>query len=312
MQVRTAPIAPPARSAHSSSRPPRSPTFSSKPRLPSEPWAQPKVAREGPTPVPSETYLAATRLPVFAVHPSVLDPPLLILDLNNTLLVREARTFEGSRRPVVRDYLSTFLQYLCGREVGDEQGQEVGRRWKAVVYSSARLGNVSGMCRAIGLIPATRSSSPAATPIGFGHPLLLLWSRERMGLTPAEFVGNVETVKDLESVWQALEQGRWGPERSILLDDEAGKAVRAKILRRARLTKLLSRRCSRTTIFQSLRSVSRTHSCRPCHRSTTREIRVRGRRRQRRAHPRPSLLLRRKGRTWRCSLRLPSSSGYVE
>lgn len=120
-----------------------------------------KVQREGPPPVPSPQYLAGSEIKPRKIVISKHNPPLLILDLNNTLLVREARSRQGSRRPVVRNYLSTFLQYICGPFKSDpsspsEQGSRpdrFSRRWKTIVYSSAKRENVYSMCEAIGLIP---------------------------------------------------------------------------------------------------------------------------------------------------------------
>lgn len=57
-----------------------------------------------------------------------------------------------------------------------------------------------------------------------GDPLELVWTREDMGLSSHEFSSNVETVKDLDQVWKAL-GGKWGSERSVLLDDEEEKVV---------------------------------------------------------------------------------------
>ena len=227
-----------------------------------------KIRRAGPPPVPSGDYLNATKPIVTPIRPSVFQPPLLILDLNETLLVRETRSREGSRRPITRNYLSTFLQYLCGpayevappvvvpvapkkkgggnkpgkkgkkaakvapvaAEPVPEVSQEEGRRWRAVVYSSARRHNVYSMCKAIGLIPSTPTDSsvtPLTAGIGEDEPMLLLWSREMMGLSAAEYNEDVETVKDLESVWRVLQDGRWNLTNSVLLDDDQGKAVSA-------------------------------------------------------------------------------------
>ena len=58
-----------------------------------------------------------------------------------------------------------------------------------------------------------------------GEPLWMVFTREMMGLSAKDFAQNVETVKDLEPLWKAL-GGKWGSERSILLDDEPFKAVR--------------------------------------------------------------------------------------
>lgn len=154
-------------------------------------------------------------------------PPLLILDLNNTLLCRirspQLSTAKSSKHPIVRPYLSTFLQYVCG---SDEGGK---RRWTVAVYSSAALHNVLSLLEAVRLVDVERAHVHGRVRRGEAwesredDALDLVWSRERMGLTEQEFALNVETVKNLDEIWDAMDG--FGSARSVLLDDEAGKAV---------------------------------------------------------------------------------------
>lgn len=178
------------------------------------------------------------------------DTPLLILDLNHTLVARRKRSSKGSKVPVARPYLSTFLEYILGCEdapaMADANGdgavgagasdrnsssgasteQKPLRRWEVAVYSSARERNVRSMCRAIRLVAIEDEYSQSAG--GRTHPgeaLRAIWSREMMGLSKADFNNDVETVKDLDKLWEGLDGGRWNADRSVLLDDEAAKAV---------------------------------------------------------------------------------------
>ncbi|KAK4703534.1 hypothetical protein P7C70_g2687, partial [Phenoliferia sp. Uapishka_3] len=221
---------PPRRNSPSTpSSPPRSPFRPNE--APSTPARRQKIARTDPSVVltPSPSYLAATSLPVLTIVPSIFNPHLLVLDLNNCILFRRERSANGSKIPIPRPYLASFLQYVCGPERSssvDGAGEEVGRRFSAVVYSSARSYNVLSMLSALDLVPAARAAvQERGKPwvANAGEPLAMVFSREMMGLNSKEFEQNVETVKDLEAVWTALD-GRWGPERTILLDDEAFKA----------------------------------------------------------------------------------------
>lgn len=179
-----------------------------------------KQARDAPPPVPSAAYLATTQE---AVSPAAADapPPLLILDLNNTLLMRKTRDAVGSKSPIARPYLSTFLQYACGKDATTGQ-----RRWDAVVYSSARSHNVLSLLMATRLVPIERAKTVKrgdAWEAKEGEALRYVQTRENMGLTAKEYDADVETVKDLSKIWETL--SGTGSERTVLLDDEAGKAV---------------------------------------------------------------------------------------
>jgi hypothetical protein len=83
------------------------------------------------------------------------------------------------------------------------------------------------MLSSISLVPKDRASRHVRGvkwDTEDGDILKLVWSRERMKIRKEEFELNVETVKDLDDVWKEL-GGEWGAERSVLLDDEASKAV---------------------------------------------------------------------------------------
>lgn len=217
------------------------------------------------------------------------EPIVLILDLNHTLLCRSQRNYNGSKVPLVRPYLSTFLEYVflaCDpREHGHDRGARRRPHYMPVVFSSARYRNVLTLLAALNLVPLDRLPPPPPPPStssswhgsryrrptrgdlddvattttyecdeSRGDVLRLVWTRENMGLNPRDFGGDVETTKDLESIWRALGFGQEeerddegaavgrrrsvvdeleiekkrnliGASRTILLDDEVSKAV---------------------------------------------------------------------------------------
>ncbi|BGP11601.1 hypothetical protein JCM10049v2_007511 [Rhodotorula toruloides] len=255
--------------------------------------------REGPVYPPTQTYLDAANgeSETFETEGQVgtKEPVVLILDLNNTLLVRGERNAAGSKTPVVRPYLATFLEYICSTTGPDLVSGKP--RFQPIIYSSARSYNVLSMLAAINLIPPSRvpppfdpkaplppspiaekyrALSPSRSPTppprhgdyvyvqapykpepSEGDVLKLVFTREMMGLSPMDYHGDVETVKDLAKVWERLgwaeergsKDGRrgsatsrdgvgealspeevarrdeMGAQRTLLLDDEAGKAA---------------------------------------------------------------------------------------
>ncbi|SCZ88375.1 BZ3500_MvSof-1268-A1-R1_Chr10-2g02936 [Microbotryum saponariae] len=179
-----------------------------------------KRARDAPPPEPNEAYLAVAQEPS-SVLPEPISPPCLVLDLNNTLLFRKKRDASGSRSPIARPYLATFLNYLVS------QTTDGSPRWILAVYSSARAKNVLALLAAVGLVDHERANSVQggqSWEAEEGDALALVWSREKMGLTPREFDLDVETSKDLDPLWRVL-GGELGPRRTVLLDDEEGKAA---------------------------------------------------------------------------------------
>ncbi|KAI5479706.1 hypothetical protein MNV49_002965 [Pseudohyphozyma bogoriensis] len=175
----------------------------------------PKVARTVDIPPPSESYLAATLVPSTRLSTATSKPPLLILDLNHTLVHRPSAS--SSSNPIPRPFLATFLRYILLSDA----------KWTVAVYSSAQSKNVLRMISSIGLVDTQRADAyprGKAWETKEGDLLALVWARENLGLSAREFGRNVETVKDLAEVWEKTNCGEWGVERTVLLDDEMFKA----------------------------------------------------------------------------------------
>ncbi|OBT65954.1 hypothetical protein VE03_03207 [Pseudogymnoascus sp. 23342-1-I1] len=164
----------------------------------------PPSAGSGGVPDPSSAYLERSLLaPQQASEPQHI---LLVLDLNGTILYRPDR-----RRPshfLERQSTASFLDYIFSR-------------FQVMVWSSARLENVRLM--ADKLFPGPRRQY-----------LVAEWGRDRMGLTPEDFVRRVQVYKRLEKVWaEPSIQSRhplqgtgatWDQSNTILIDDSSEKA----------------------------------------------------------------------------------------
>ncbi|BGP27841.1 hypothetical protein JCM10295v2_006819 [Rhodotorula toruloides] len=252
--------------------------------------------REGRVPPPTRKYLDVADVESVTLEMEAevgtKEPVALVLDLNNTLLVRGERNSAGSKTPVVRPYLATFLDYVCTTTEPDVVSGKP--RFQPIVYSSARSHNVLSMLAAINLIPHARlpppfdpRAPPTPSPVAEkyrslsrsptppprhgdyayvpapykpdpseGDVLKLVFTREMMGLSPMDYHGDIETVKDLAKVWERLgwaevrkpggkreysvsrdgvenalsqeevaRRDEMGAQRTLLLDDEAGKAA---------------------------------------------------------------------------------------
>ncbi|GAA6037451.1 hypothetical protein JCM8097_008193 [Rhodosporidiobolus ruineniae] len=206
-----------------------------------------KDVRTGAVAGPVQSYLAASA-PVEGGSggekepelPTEYEPPLVILDLNHTLLCRAKRTSWGSRQPLVRPYLSTFLEYLCSSEPAASSAEARRPRFLPVVYSSARAPNVLSMLAALSLIPPARfaalpppstftSHTPFSPPPYLpsreeGDVLTMVFTREMMGLNGRDYAGDVETTKDLARVWEEL---GWGGLREWKLHAKEEAAAEA-------------------------------------------------------------------------------------
>ncbi|ODQ52696.1 hypothetical protein SAICODRAFT_42514, partial [Saitoella complicata NRRL Y-17804] len=142
----------------------------------------------------------------------VPSPKLVILDLNGTLLFRNAdRSVAGSvarasKKPVLRPSLAPFLEYLFWH-------------FKVMVWSSAMPFSVNAMVK-------------AAFSQDQQDNLVAVWARDTFGLSPHEYRQKTVTYKDLDIVWKhgvidasyPDKDGHWGPNNTILLDDSALKA----------------------------------------------------------------------------------------
>ncbi|KAM3516110.1 hypothetical protein MY11210_000392 [Beauveria gryllotalpidicola] len=162
-------------------------------------------AASGGVPEPTASYLRRAHL-----APSRLSSPrriLIVMDLNGTLLHRPNR-----RRPshfIARPHARVFMDYLLST-------------FSVAVWSSARSNNVQAMVASL-LTPAQRQRC------------LVVWGREHMGLSPADYDARVQCYKRLARVWgdrgvMAAHPdargggGRWDQSNTVLVDDSAEKA----------------------------------------------------------------------------------------
>lgn len=129
---------------------------------------------------PSTTYESVSQAPSQTIaNASTLDPLILVVNLNHTLLYRAARTIKGSRRPTYRPYLSTLLEWVCeANKEGDGR-----RRTEVVVYPATRAHNVRTLLEGMGLLP-----SPSAALTSEHAPLVrLVLSREDFDLSASDY-----------------------------------------------------------------------------------------------------------------------------
>ncbi|EUC64506.1 eukaryotic translation initiation factor 3 subunit A [Rhizoctonia solani AG-3 Rhs1AP] len=134
-----------------------------------------------PTP-PSADYLAlseirSTRLPPNSDKPE--SRKLLVLDLNGTLVLRSPRTYNAARAVMPRPFSKTFKDYVF-RE---------GSHLDVMVWSSAQPHSVHSMLESF-----------------FGSDrkrLVGIWARDTLGLASEHYSQKVQTIKDLNTIWNA-------------------------------------------------------------------------------------------------------------
>lgn len=185
------------------------------------PQRKERVARTT-TVLPTSSYLDSTLLPSELIfHSSRKSPPLLVLDLNHTLVHRTSGGYYASAAPIPRPYLATFISYVMTTR---------NSTWTLAVYSSAQTHNVIHMLSSISLVPLSKAKTHRRGEPWNSEPgekLRLIWAREDMKLEKEAFEDNVMTVKDLSEIWRALGMSEeTGAENTVLLDDEEDKAVR--------------------------------------------------------------------------------------
>ncbi|GAA5971350.1 hypothetical protein JCM3765_007013 [Sporobolomyces pararoseus] len=244
----------PRRGSKSPSPPPHSHSQSSSGSGPCS-WTTPERRqklhqRSVPLPTPSLSYLSATSTSTTSSNPTSEEqeePPILVLDLNHTLLCRSERNRQGSKIPLVRPYLSTFLEYITSPSfttttttttTTTKNRKREQQRFLPIIFSSARFKNVLSLLSALNLIPPHKlppTTPPSSSSSSFssskndprvvkgpfseiyicdqreGDVLRLIWTRENMGLNEKDFRGDVETTKNLEGVWKALKLGKTSP-----------------------------------------------------------------------------------------------------
>ncbi len=164
-------------------------------------------AASGGVPEPTAAYLRCANLP-----PSRLARPrriLIVMDLNGTLLHRPDK-----RRPshfVERQHARLFMDYLLST-------------FYVAVWSSARPHNVHNMVNSL-LTPRQRQLC------------LVIWGRDRFGLSTADYDSRVQCYKRLTRLWadravvaaarvpgDSTGSGFWDQSNTVLVDDSTEKA----------------------------------------------------------------------------------------
>ena len=90
------------------------------------------AAPVAPREQPSTTYMERAQEPSYFVDEADRPPLLVVLDPNQTLLVRDGRSHTDSAAPTARPFLSTFLRYLGSRTPAGH------RRFEPIIYSSSQ------------------------------------------------------------------------------------------------------------------------------------------------------------------------------
>ncbi|KAH0493792.1 hypothetical protein TgHK011_000443 [Trichoderma gracile] len=182
--------------------PPFNTPFHTPKNLPRDERVAPSAASGGipePTPLYIKTSLAQ---PVTLSQPRRI---LVIMDLNGTLLYRpnKRNPFNFIQRPHARQ----FLDYCVDT-------------FHVAIWSSARPENVDKMVSQL-LSPEQRAKC------------VVIWGRDRFGLSPADYSSRVQCYKRLSSIWNdpevaashpaAARGQRWDQTNTVLVDDSAEK-----------------------------------------------------------------------------------------
>ncbi|KAL6890984.1 HAD-like domain-containing protein [Trichoderma longibrachiatum] len=179
------------------------PPFNNAPKnLPRDERVAPSAASGGipePTPLYIKTSLSQ---PVTLRQPRRI---FVIMDLNGTLLYRpnKRNPFNFIQRPHARQ----FLDYCVDT-------------FHVAIWSSARPENVDKMVSQL-LSPAQRAKC------------VVIWGRDRFGLSPADYSSRVQCYKRLSAIWDdpqvrashpdATQGQRWDQTNTVLVDDSAEK-----------------------------------------------------------------------------------------
>ncbi|KAL6881566.1 HAD-like domain-containing protein [Trichoderma novae-zelandiae] len=160
-------------------------------------------AGSGGVPEPTPLYIKKSlSQPVSLREPRRI---LVIMDLNGTLLYRpnKRNPFNFIQRPHARQ----FLDYCVDT-------------FHVAIWSSARPENVDKMVSQL-LSPEQRAKC------------VVIWGRDKFGLSPADYSSRVQCYKRLSSIWNdpqvaashpAAAQGqRWDQTNTVLVDDSAEK-----------------------------------------------------------------------------------------
>ncbi|PFH57232.1 hypothetical protein XA68_15336 [Ophiocordyceps unilateralis] len=165
-------------------------------------YLTPSLASGG-VPEPTRAYLDQSLLP-----PAILPSPrkiLIILDLNGSILYRPEH-----RRPsrfVERRHAGRFIDYCLDT-------------FRLAIWSSARHQNVESMVNQMFSSEQRRQ-------------LVVVWSREHLGLSSDDYGSRVQCYKRLSTIWgnsdvqkshpTAQLGGRWDQSNTVLVDDSREK-----------------------------------------------------------------------------------------
>ncbi|GAA5973893.1 hypothetical protein JCM11641_001204 [Rhodosporidiobolus odoratus] len=176
---------------------------------------------------PTEAYLS-TSLSTSSPLPPDHEPPILVLSLCNTLVLRKRGHRIFSRHPLVRPYLATFLSYACGLDPATGKP-----RFRVVALSTAHSANALSQLAAIDLIPVIKVpphmsdrnyqelgvAAPYQPQVDGGDVLSLVFTRESAQLVKEDFVRNVQVQRNLGGIWTELGMGEEeGARRTVVVD----------------------------------------------------------------------------------------------
>ncbi|KAH8113191.1 hypothetical protein DFH11DRAFT_1510962, partial [Phellopilus nigrolimitatus] len=154
--------------------------------------------RRTPTPSPPPAPLPSSPSPDYIQVASLPSSPspsaprkLVILDLNGTLLVRNAR---GVPHP--RPYMPALRDFLFAPRT---------RAWlDAMVWSSAQPHNVDRMVRRCFFDALLGAPAAGTVACDANDGFVAVWARDTLGLSHGDYSKKTQTTKDLAKPWAAL------------------------------------------------------------------------------------------------------------
>ncbi|KAI8973695.1 NLI interacting factor-like phosphatase-domain-containing protein [Mycotypha africana] len=148
----------------------------------------------------SPNYISLMKEPSIFHAESSISQKLLILDLKG-IFVSRGTTKKKELEFYTRPYTKEFLSFAV-------------KNFTVMVWSSCISTYTNFMCDTI---------FDELHPAGLIRPLIV-WDRSNLELTPTEFEQNLGTVKDLQKVWNVLQQ--YNAKNTIIMDDCLFKLLR--------------------------------------------------------------------------------------